>query len=204
MDIKEVAGKYGLEKTDFWEFKRSGKSMWIITHDACEKIAAKENIEEVDIKVLSSEWDFCRMLITMKKGTKTTITIGEALLNTDEKVKDGKYGPITRGNCESQYLGCIAEKRGKDRAILKLINAYQYGVYSDTEEEDFKRPKKGEKSPARIDLEKEAIAACGDSLKRDAEVRKEMGINKSMLDFTDDELIQFIDISKRLNTKEID
>ena len=45
MKIKEIAQKYDLSKDDFWELKRGTRSMWIITHDACEKIAAKENIQ---------------------------------------------------------------------------------------------------------------------------------------------------------------
>jgi hypothetical protein len=34
----------------------------------------------------------------------------------------------------------MAEKRAKDRVCLALINAYEYGVYSDVEAEDFKKP----------------------------------------------------------------
>ena len=37
MNIKQIAQKYSLNKEDFWELKRGTKSMWIITHDACEK-----------------------------------------------------------------------------------------------------------------------------------------------------------------------
>ena len=33
----------------------------------------------------------------------------------------------------------MAEKRGIDRAVLKLINAYEYGIYSDVEADDFKQ-----------------------------------------------------------------
>ena len=34
----------------------------------------------------------------------------------------------------------MAEKRGVDRCVLKLINAYEYGIYSDVESDDFKKP----------------------------------------------------------------
>jgi len=37
------------------------------------------------------------------------------------------------------YLLAMGEKRGKDRIILKLINAYEYGIYSDVEADDFAR-----------------------------------------------------------------
>ena len=33
----------------------------------------------------------------------------------------------------------MAEKRGIDRCVLKLVNAYQWGVYSEVEAEDFER-----------------------------------------------------------------
>ena len=44
MDIKDLAKKYNLDKSDFWEMKYGGKSNWIITHDAVEKIADIEKI----------------------------------------------------------------------------------------------------------------------------------------------------------------
>ena len=121
--LKELAKKYNLNKNDFWQHKQSGK--YIILHDAVEKIASMEQIEIVDFKVLNSEQGFARFLITMAKGNKKVTTIGEA---------DSK-------NCVSGYKGMIAEKRGIDRCVLKLINAYQYGIYSDSESDDFKKPK---------------------------------------------------------------
>ena len=88
MQIKELATKYKLDpKADFWKHKQSGK--WIITHDACEKIASMENIVMTDWKTLNSERDFCRFLITMSKGEKTITSIGEA----------------SKENCQSRYYG---------------------------------------------------------------------------------------------------
>ena len=43
MNIKELASKYELTEDDFWEL-RKGTNKWIITHDACEKIAVTEGI----------------------------------------------------------------------------------------------------------------------------------------------------------------
>ena len=36
----------------------------------------------------------------------------------------------------------MAEKRLKDRLVLKIINAYEYGIYSDVEADDFKKKAK--------------------------------------------------------------
>jgi hypothetical protein len=126
MNIKDLANRYGLEQNDFWEFPQK-KGMWIITHDAVEKIMSQEGIEVTEWETLNSEHDLVRFKITMSMTSedgdvKSVTTIGEA----------------DRKNCHSQYLGCIAEKRGIDRGTLKIISAYQYGVFSEIESDDFK------------------------------------------------------------------
>ena len=122
MNIKELAKKYGLIEGDFWNHKQSGQ--WILTHDAVEKIATIEGILLVNIETLNSEKDLVRFLITMAKGDVTITSVGEA----DDK------------NFFSGYKGCMAEKRGVDRCVLKLINAYEYGISSEVEADDFKKP----------------------------------------------------------------
>jgi hypothetical protein len=122
MDIKQLAEKYELKRDDFWEHKQSGS--WIIKHDAIEKIMYIEKIEVLDMQVLNSERDFVRFLITMKKGDRTVTTVGEA----------------DKSNCTSRHYGCMAEKRGIGRGTLKLVRAYNYGVYSEVEADDFKKP----------------------------------------------------------------
>tara|TARA_Y100001938_G_scaffold7855_2_gene9615 strand:- start:3176 stop:3748 length:573 start_codon:yes stop_codon:yes gene_type:complete len=126
MKIKELQKKYNLQKSDFWELPQNGT--WILKHDAIEKIKTIENIQLDDWQVLNSETDLCRFLITMSmddEGVKRVVqTIGEA----------------DRKNCKANYLGSMAEKRAIDRAVLKLIRAYEYGIYSDSESDDFKKP----------------------------------------------------------------
>tara|TARA_Y100000310_G_scaffold133432_1_gene132448 strand:- start:2259 stop:2963 length:705 start_codon:yes stop_codon:yes gene_type:complete len=123
MTIHDLQKEYELKKGDFWEHPQS--KSWIITHDAVEVIANKEGIKIVDIKVLNSETDLVRFLVSMSNPNGgIVISIGEA----------------DRNNCFSQYLGCMAEKRGIDRCVLKHINAYQYGIYSEVESDDFRKP----------------------------------------------------------------
>ena len=133
MNIKELAKKYGLIEGDFWNHKQSGQ--WILTHDAVEKIATIEGILLVNIETLNSEKDLVRFLITMAKGDVTITSVGEA----DDK------------NCFSGYKGCMAEKRGVDRCVLKLINAYEYGISSEVEAEDFKKPAYYQKTDNQIE-----------------------------------------------------
>ena len=122
MNIKELSKKFNLTKEDYWQESRSKK--WIISHDACEKIADMEGIIFGPPQVLNSEQSFVRMVISGKKGEVLMWSVGEA---------DNK-------NCKNLYFGAMAEKRGKDRVILKLINAYEYGIYSDVEADNFQKP----------------------------------------------------------------
>ena len=123
MNMKDLAKKYNLTKDDYWLEQRSNK--YIISNDACERISDIEGITMAPPQFLNSERDFVRMIITMKKDNVVIWTIGEA---------DNK-------NCMNKYYGAMAEKRGKMRCILKLINAYEYGIYSEVESDDFKKPK---------------------------------------------------------------
>ena len=123
MKIKELAQKYNLSKDDFWELKRGTRSMWIINHDACEKIAAKENIQFGAPTIYRDSNQDVAIVGDAKRGNKVIWSTGEA----------------SPKNCKAPYMFAMAEKRLKDRLILKLINAYEYGIYSDSEEDNFKK-----------------------------------------------------------------
>ena len=130
MNIQDIQEKYNLSKepnVDFWQHKQSGK--WILTHDACEKIAHQEGIVFVSREVDNSEAELVRYWITMsmQDDNGETITISSV-------------GEADSKNCYSGYRACMAEKRGIDRCILKLIRAYQYGISSEVEADDYKKP----------------------------------------------------------------
>ncbi|QDP57995.1 MAG: hypothetical protein Tp1124DCM412261_6 [Prokaryotic dsDNA virus sp.] len=111
MTPKQLIKKYKLEKgihADYYEHFQSKKT--VLTHRACEKIAGIEGIIMKAIQVLNSERDFARFLVTMELGEKTISSVGEA---------DNK-------NCKNMYYGCMAEKRGVDRCVLKLIDAHEF------------------------------------------------------------------------------
>tara|TARA_R100001163_G_C5064428_1_gene202038 strand:- start:639 stop:1247 length:609 start_codon:yes stop_codon:yes gene_type:complete len=139
MEIKELAEKYGLSKDDFWQHKQSGN--WIVKHDTTERIAVVEGIRLVDMQVLNSEKDFVRFLVTMETDDRRISSVGEA---------DSR-------NCTSKYYGCMAEKRGIDRCVLKLIEAYQYGVYSEVESDDFSKENSELKVEGATDYQKNYV-----------------------------------------------
>ena len=137
MDIQSLINKYKLIEGDWWKCQKS----FIVSHNAIEKIMAVENIIITGFEVLNSEKYFCRFLITAEKDNREVKTIGEAIFKDGSKLeKTYRSGDhALAGNCDIDYVGSMAEKRGIDRAVLKLINAYEYGIYSEVEADDFKR-----------------------------------------------------------------
>ena len=126
MNISDLGKKYKLDgKVDVWKCHND----WILTHDAITKIAHMENIKLSKIESIYQSETSCRFLITMVKEDKdgnvidSITTVGEA----DTK------------NCKMSYISSMAEKRGIDRGVLKLIRAYEWGVFSEIEAEAFKK-----------------------------------------------------------------
>ena len=155
MNIQELAKKYELTKDDFWELRKNSNK-WIITHDACEKIAVQEGIifeppiinyntpttitengEKVQQVVYGKQKWSPAWAGTCQKttGACSMIITGYKSDNPDYKI--WTIGEADATNCTSTYYQMMCEKRGKDRIILKLINAYEYGIYSDVEADDF-------------------------------------------------------------------
>mgnify|MGYP003675965598 CR=1 FL=1 len=129
MTIDDLASKHGFTKdVDYWQHKQSGQ--WILKHDSVEKIANAEDIRIQKIESLYQSETSCRFLITMGKWVHGACE--EVIITT---------GEADKSNCTNAYLVAMAEKRGKDRAILKLIKAYEYGISSEEEADDFKQSK---------------------------------------------------------------
>jgi len=120
MNINELGKKYGLKsEVDTWSVR---PGVYAIKHDAVMKIADIEGIafEKPEIFVTKDGVSFVGTA-TMKDVT--TWATGEAC----------------PANCTNKYLWAMAEKRLKDRLTLKLINAYEYGIYSEEEADAFER-----------------------------------------------------------------
>ena len=169
MNIKELASKYELTENDFWELRKNSNK-WIITHDACEKIAQIEDIvfEPPDVvnyqpSIMTENGEKLRTANKWGKevfspawaGTCQKKSGDVAMIITGYKLEAPDYKIWTTGeanglNCQSEYYMAMAEKRGKDRVVLKLINAYEYGIYSDTEADDFQ---KVDKKPTQKQLD---------------------------------------------------
>jgi hypothetical protein len=91
---------------------------WVMYHRSCERIAAHKKISFDMPKILEQDLDkkSVIMLVTGKLGTISEWSIGEA----------------TPANNKNAYPYAMAEKRAKDRVILKLIGLHG-DIYSSSE-----------------------------------------------------------------------
>ena len=134
-NIKGIAKKYGLnQEVDFWTIGNK----WIITHDAVSKIAETEDIQfdEPKVEILHDTeafygvamWGKGRVVRVDEEGHAFTKEVWPTADATRENVR-GKGG----------YYFNMCEKRWQDRLVLKLLNLYEQGIYSDSEADDFKQ-----------------------------------------------------------------
>ena len=126
--IKSLKDTYELDKHDFWNL--TGK-VWIIKHDAVQKIAKIENVVFENPIIIDHSREHCILM-----GTASIINDGKKIS------EEWTFGEADlKLNCKNKYPFAMSEKRLKDRLTLKLISAYEYGVYSETESDDFKQKK---------------------------------------------------------------
>ena len=134
-NIKGIAKKYDLNQDiDFWTIG----SKWIITHDAISKIAEIEGVifDEPKVEIIHDTeafygvamWGKGRVVRIDEEGNDFTKEVWTTADATRENVR-GKGG----------YYFNMCEKRWQDRLVLKLLNLYEQGLYSDVEADDFKK-----------------------------------------------------------------
>lgn len=124
-------GKYNLEESDFWilmnatKTKKMAYTGLIISHNGCLKI--NDAIEK--------EKQYKPECITIDKEG-----FANSLVYTYISPEQGIYevGELSKTNCSNPYPYAMALKRLIDRVILKNSGVAQYGIYSDSEADEFK------------------------------------------------------------------
>ena len=169
--ISEVLGKFGEPMAgNVWRVQGTA----VIYHKTLERIAAQANVIFDEPKIIRAERDEAVIQVTGRMGERVEWSIGEALIGVNYRVS-GK---------QAAYVYAMAEKRAKDRVILKLIELHGY-VYSEEEADEFKQGRPGYADP-HVEIEKtepqkgkvEAAAADGkieDDLK--TKIKKAKTIN---------------------------
>jgi hypothetical protein len=120
--ITDFMDRYKVDADEIWEV-RSGA--WAIKHLALERVAAEQKItfDRPAILEINLEKKLMALCVFGTFGDRTEWSIGES-------------APY---NTKPGYPGAMAEKRAKDRVILKLLNAHGT-LYSEEEADEFKRP----------------------------------------------------------------
>ncbi len=132
--ISEVLAKFGEPMAgNVWRVQGTA----VIYHKTLERIAAQAKVVFDEPKIIRAERDEAVIQVTGRMGDRVEWSIGEALIGVNYRVS-GK---------QAAYVYAMAEKRAKDRVILKLIELHGY-VYSEEEADEFKHGRPGEAQPA--------------------------------------------------------
>ncbi len=125
----------------------------VIYHKTLERIAAQAGIVFEPPTIVRAERDEAVILVTGRlPGAKPGVervewSMGEALIGANYRVS-GK---------QAAYVYAMAEKRGKDRVILKLIELHGL-VYSEEEADEFRRGQPAPVQPAEIGDQDEPLS----------------------------------------------
>ncbi len=169
--ISEVLAKFGEPMAgNVWRVQGTA----VIYHKSLERIAAQAKIIFDEPKIIRAERDEAVIQVTGRMADRVEWSIGEALIGVNYRVS-GK---------QAAYVYAMAEKRAKDRVILKLIELHGY-VYSEEEADEFKQNRPGY-AEQHVEVEKteaektkvEVVAADGkteDELKQ--KIKKAKTIN---------------------------
>ena len=141
--IKEILIKFHPNPNEaVWKHKQSGQ--WIAKHKDLEIVAAAAGVVFNPPTVLQFD---------LEKKIAAFVVSG-----TMDKRTEWSVGEATGYNSQNQYYGSMAEKRGKDRVILKLIGLHGY-VYSDNEiEEETHNAKKPVDTQNKKVIEKKKVS----------------------------------------------
>jgi hypothetical protein len=129
--IAEFMHKHKVATDEIWAVP--GGRAYAVKHAALERIAFQNNIVFDLPQIVEADG---------ANGIATMIVVGK--LGDFEQWSIGEASPKNNKNA---YAFAMAEKRAKDRVILKLLNVHGI-LYSEAEADDFKRQEKGDLIPA--------------------------------------------------------
>jgi hypothetical protein len=182
--------KYKLESEDIWLLP-GGKSHGI-KHKALEGVAAVEGIEveAIEILYLNLIEKVAAVRVTCKMGDRRVATTGEA----------------APSNNRNAYPLAMAEKRGIDRGILKLLVIHG-DIYSEVDAPDDDNEGAGERAPAPEDaMEKTLLHSisffCTDRAKAIAYQENNKGMIQNLRVATRERVLEHLrDIIRRADEK---
>jgi len=121
--ILDFMAAHGIESDEIWCVHNS---TWVVKHKALERVAAEKGV--VWDRPAMIEHDAANKIAVIcvfgKLGDRSEWSIGEA----------------SPANNKNAYCYAMAEKRGKDRVILKLLDGHG-ALYSEAEADEFEQPR---------------------------------------------------------------
>lgn len=122
--IEAVRAKYDLPVSDFWQIPQN--KQWVCKHAALEIVATKANVEWSAPQIVQADTanGIAVMIVSGKMADRVEWATGEA----------------SPKNNKNSYPWAMAEKRAKDRVVLKLVGIHGL-VYSEDEMPDEVRTK---------------------------------------------------------------
>ncbi len=120
-EIKAFMETYKIASDEIWEVHGT---TWVVKHKALERVAAEVGVvwDRPAMIETSSADGIVAMCVFGKLGDRLEWSVGEA----------------SPKNCRIAYPYAIAEKRAKDRVILKLLASHGE-LYSEAEADEFER-----------------------------------------------------------------
>lgn len=119
--IMDFMAKFKIDSDEVWEVHGS---TWVVKHKALERVAAEIGVvwDRPAMIETNSADGIVAMCVFGKLGDRMEWSVGEA----------------SPKNCKNSYFYAMAEKRAKDRVILKLLTSHGE-LYSESEADEFER-----------------------------------------------------------------
>lgn len=114
--IEAIRAEFDLSADDFWQIPQN--KQWVCKHAALEVVAAKAGI------------NFDMPMVVEARGADGIAAVCVAATFKDRR--EWSIGEASPKNSKNAYPWAMAEKRAKDRVILKLVGIHGL-VYSDAE-----------------------------------------------------------------------
>lgn len=154
--IEAVRVRYGLDASDFWELPQK-KGTYVAKHAALEVAAVKAGIVFDSPQIIEAD---------SQAGIAVVAVVG-TVANEPHR-REWSIGEASPKNNKNAYPWAMAEKRAKDRVILKLIGIHGL-VYSEDEMSDAgpqpdDQPKNRTKWGTPVASQRGIFAACRDEL----------------------------------------
>jgi hypothetical protein len=125
-EIADFMERYGVEAADLWEVRNGA---YAIKHKALERVAIEQRVTFDPPTVL---------FIDHKEKSAGFIVTGRMPTPTGGGRVEWATGEAGPGNNKNAYFLAMAEKRGKDRVTLKLLQAHG-ALYSEAEADELKQ-----------------------------------------------------------------